>query len=163
MTINHESDDEARYDAMVANLDYLIDVNYEDKIRGRLKRAIKRHFNILNARVLYSRKNPNSSHLDDVLDHAMDANLISEDEEYDLVLIDFILLGQSQNSEPAYVVIESSVTIKERDIDRAARRSHILQTASGVATQAAVVGRGISDANRQRAAQSGVTVIIMAE
>ena len=49
MTINHESDDEARYDAMVANLDYLIDVNYEDKIRGRLKWAIKRHFNILNA------------------------------------------------------------------------------------------------------------------
>ena len=163
MTINHESDDEARYDVMVANLDYLIDVNYEDKIRGRLKRAIKRHFNILNAQVLYSRKNPNRFHLDDVLDHAMDANLISEDEEYDLVLVDFILLGQSQNSEPAYVVIESSVTIDEHDVDRAARRARTLQTASGVATQAAVIGTAISDANRQRAAQSGVTVIMMAE
>ena len=113
--------------------------------------------------MLYSRKNLNSFHLDDVLDHAMDANLISEDEEYDLVLIDFILLGQSQNSEPTYVVIESSVTIKERDIDRAARRSQILQTASGVATQAAVIGTTISDVNREYADQSGVTVIIMAK
>ena len=163
MTINHESDNEARYDAMVANLDYLIDVNYEDKIRGRLKRAIKSHFNILNAQVLYSRKNPNSFHLDDVLDHAMDAHLISEDEEYDLVLIDFILLGQSQSSEPTYVVIESSVTIDEHDVDRAARRARTLQTASGVATQAAVIGTAISDANRRRAVQSGVTVIITAE
>ena len=163
MTINQQSDDEARYDVMVANLDYLIDVNYEDKIRGRLKRAIKHHFNILNARVLYSRKNPNSFHLDDVLDRAMDANLISENEEYDLMLIDFILLGQSQNSEPTYVAIESSVTIKERDIDRAARRSHILQTASGIPTQTAVIGTAISDVNREYADRSGVTVIITAK
>ena len=104
MTSAHESDDKARYDAMVANLDYLIDVNYEDKIRGRLERAVRRHLNIHDAQVLYSRKNPNSSHLNDVLDHAMDANLLSEDEEFDLALADFILLGQTDDSEPAYVV-----------------------------------------------------------
>ena len=159
----NELDDEARYDAMVANLDYLIDVNYEDKIRGRLKRAIKRHFNILNAQVLYSRKNPNSIHFDDVFDHAMDASLISEDEEYDLMLIDFILLGETQDRKPAYVVIESSVTIDEREVDRAARRAHVLQTASGIATQAAVIGTTISDANRQRADASGVDYIAMGE
>lgn len=55
MSSTHKFDDKARYDAMVANLDYLIDVNYEDKIRGRLKRAVRRNFNILNAATVYSR------------------------------------------------------------------------------------------------------------
>lgn len=62
-----------------------------------------------------------------------------------------------------YVVIESSVTIDERDVDRAARRARILETASGIATQAGVIGKAISDANRQRADRSGVVVIIMVE
>ena len=161
MTSTPESYDEARYDAMVANLDYLIDVNYEDKIRGRLKRAVRRHFNILDAQVLYSRKNPNSRHLDAVLDHAMDASLISEDEEFDLVLIDFILLGQTDHGELAYVVIESSFTIKESDVDRVARRANILETASGVVTRAAVIGTTISDANHRRADDLGVTVMVI--
>ena len=163
MSSTHEFDNNARYDAMVANLDYLIDVNYEDKIRGRLKRAIKRHFNILNAQVLYSRKNPNSFHLDDVFDHAMDASLISEDEEYDLMLIDFILLGETLEGKPAYVVIESSVTIDERDVDRTARRARTLQTASGLPTQAVVIGTTISDANRQRADANRVAYIAISE
>ena len=163
MSSTHEFDDKARYDAMVANLDYLIDVNYEDKIRGRLKRAVRRYFDIVNAETVYSRVDLGNIHIHNLLDRAMEADLVSEGEEFDLVLIDFILLGQTPDGEPAYVVIESSATIDEHDVDRAARRARILQTASNVTTQAVVIGTAISDANRQRADQSGVTVIIMAE
>ena len=154
---------EASIARMEEQLDYLIDVNYEDKVRGRLKRAVWLYLNILNAERVYSRADTGNRHLNNLLDQAADADLISEDEEYDLVLIDFILLGQTPDGEPAYVVMESSVAIDERDVDRAARRAHILQTASGIATQTAVIGKAISDANRQRAAQSGVAVIMMAE
>lgn len=93
----------------------------------------------------------------------MDADLISEDEEYDLVLIDFILLGETPGGEPAYVVIESSVTIDDSDVDRAARRSQSLQTASGIATQAAVIGTTISEASRQCADANAVAYIAMGE
>ena len=154
---------EATTARMVEQLNYLVDVNYEDKIRGRLKRAARSYFDIINAETVYSRADLGNIDIHNVLDQAMDADLISECEEYDLVLIDFILLGQAPDGEPAYVVIESSVTIDERDVDRAARRAHILQTASGVTTQAAVIGTTISDANRQRANRAGVTYIAMAE
>ena len=148
---------------MEEQLNYLVDVNYEDKIRGRLKRAVKRHFDILNAETVYSRVNTGSLHIHNLLDRAIDAGIISEDEEYDLVLIDFILLGQTSDGEPAYVVIESSVTIDECDVNRAARRARILQTASGVPTQAAVIGTTISDANRRRADADGMAYIAMTE
>lgn len=102
-------------------------------------------------------------HVRDLLDQAIDADILSEGEEYDLVLIDFILLGQTLDGEPAYVVIESSFTINQSDVDRAARRARILQAASGVTRRAAVIGTVISDANRQRADADGVAYIAMAE
>ena len=154
---------EAATARMEEQLNYLVDVNYEDKIRGRLKRAVRRYFDIINAETVYSRVDLGNIHIHNLLDRAMDADLISEDEEFDLVLIDFILLGQTPDGEPAYVVIESSVTIDEHDVDRAARRARILQTASSIATQAVVIGTTISDVNRQRANDSGVTYIATAE
>ena len=163
MNSTHEFDNKARYDAMVANLDYLIDVNYEDKIRGRLKRAARRYLDINNAETVYSRADLGNTHIHNLLERAIDDNLISEDEEYDLVLIDFILLGETTDGEPTYIVIESSVTIDAHDVDRAARRARTLQTASGVTACAAVIGTTISDANRQWGEANGVPYITMAE
>ena len=164
---DNDIDPMATWEATMARvdeqLDYLVDVDYEDKIRGRLKRVVRHYFGILNVVMVYSQVDLENDHFHDLLDQAMDDDLISRDEDCDLVLIDFVLMGQTPNEESVYVVIESSVAIDEYDVDRAARRARTLQTASGVVTRAAVIGKAVSDANRQRAIQNGVAVIVMAE
>ena len=69
----------------------------------------------------------------------------------------------SMSGDDIYVVGEISITIDDSDVDRASDRARILRRASDTTTHAAVIGTSISDANRERAGNSGVTVIIQSE
>ena len=82
-------------------------------------------------------------------------------EQYDLlevVLSDAIVRGTHQG-EPAYAVVEISLTIGDRDIARAADRAAMLQRATGVNTFAVAIGEHIpthqeSPRQRQRTSPS---------
>ena len=154
---------EARQDRMEGQLGNLTGTSYERKIAKRAARTVRRYLDILDAELVYSLSNPESPHLSNLLYQATEVHLVSDEQANDLEDADQILLGQNPDREPIYVVAEVSITVGDSDVDRAARRAHILQTAGGTATRAAVIGTTISDANRQRAAQSGVTVIVIAE
>ena len=148
---------------MQGQLNNLTGTAYERKVAKRAPRAARRYLDIRNAALVYSLASPDNPHLSNLLEQATDARAISDDQADDLEQADLILLGQTPAGEPAYAVAEVSVTVDRNDVDRAARRARILQAASGVATQAAVIGTAISDANRRRAADAGVTFIAMTE
>lgn len=154
---------EARQDRMEGQLSNLTGTAYERKVARRAANTVRRYLDVRDAEMVYSLANPESSHLSNLLYQAAEARLISDEQANDLEDADLILLGQSADREPIYVVAEVSITIDDSDVDRAARRSRTLQTASGIATQAAVIGTTISDANRQRADEVGVAYIAMAE
>ena len=148
---------------MQGQLNNLTGTDYERKVVKLATRAVRRYLDIRNAQLIHSITNLDNFHLANLLEQATDTSTISDDQADDLVRSDLILLGQTPAGEPAYAVAEVSVTIDENDVDRAVQRSRILQTASGVGTQAAVIGTVISDANRQRANADGVTFIVVAE
>ena len=154
---------EARQDRMEGQLGNLTGTSYERKIAKRAARTVRSYLDVRDAELVYSLANPENPHLSNLLYQATEARLISDEQANDLDDADLILLGQRPTNEPIYVVAEISITIDDSDVDRAARRARALQTASSIATQAVVIGTVISDANRQRAAQSGVAVIIIAE
>ena len=148
---------------MQGQLNNLTGTDYERKVARRAARIVRRYLDIRNAELVYSLANLESPHLSNLLYQATEDRLISDEQANDLEDTDLILLGRNPEGEPIYIVAEVSITIDDSDVDRAARRARALQTASGVAARAAVIGTAISDANRQRAVQSGVVVIIMAE
>ncbi len=148
---------------MQGQLNNLTGTDYERKVVKLATRAVRRYFDIRNAQLIHSITNLDNFHLANLLEQATDTSTISDDQADDLVRSDLILLGQTPAGEPAYAVAEVSVTIDENDVDRAVQRARILQTASGVGTQAAVIGTVISDANRQRANAVGVTFIAIDE
>ena len=78
-------------------------------------------------------------------------------------MADIIIAGSGAPGGSDYAVIEVSETIDDHDVDRAHERAAILARAVSEPVTAAVIGKSVSDANRQRAARSSVTVIIMAE
>lgn len=154
---------EARQDHMEGQLSNLTGTSYERKIAKRAARTIRRYLDVRHAELVYSLANPDNAHLSDLLYQATENGLISDDQANDLEDADLILVGQTSDGEPTYVVAEVSLTIDDSDVDRAARRAHIVHAASGVATRAAVMGTTISDANRKRADAGGVAYITIAE
>ncbi len=154
---------EIRQDRMDGQLSNLTGTSYERKIAKRAARIVRRYLDVRNAELVYSLANPGNAHLSNLLYQATEDGLISDEQANDLEDADLILLGSGPGGEPAYVVVEVSITVADSDVDRAARRARALQTASGVATQAAVIGTAISDANRQRADEERVAYIAMAE
>ena len=151
---------QARIDS---HLDALADANYERRIVKHCRRIINRRMGIKRPAILHSINMPQNAALDDLLDAANAAGYITDDQIYDLDDADLIVVGTGADGQTEYVVIEVSETIDDSDIDRAGGRAAALSSAADCPATAAVIGKAISAANRQRAEQSSVAVIIMAE
>ena len=165
--INHLSDQQTtmqgQQTTMQGQLNNLTGTDYERKVVRRAHRIVRRHLGVSNGQVLVAINRPDGQTITDLLDAGADQGIITEDDADELDRADIILRGNSPDGDDVYVVGEISITIDDGDIDRADHRSRILQNASRVATRAAVIGSSISDANRERAANSRVTVVILDE
>ena len=80
----------------------------------------------------------------------------------ELTLADAILRG-THDGEPAYAVVEISLTIGDRDITRAADRAATLEEATGVKTFAVAIGEHIPAHQETRANAMNVTLIQISE
>ena len=136
---------------------------YERRIVKQSRRIADQHLGIRRAKILHSINLSEHEALDGLIDAACEANSITYEQAYRLDLADVILTGDVASGQAAYAVIEVSETIDDSDVDRAHERAAILARVVSETVIAAVIGKAVSDANRQRAAQSGVTIIIMAE
>ena len=136
---------------------------YEQRIVRRFRSIARRHLDINDVQVLQATGHPYAPELKAATDHAEDQNLIDYDEMETLDEADIIASGRRRNGSPVFVVVEVSETADDNDIDRAQERAAILQRATQQAAVAVVIGKDISDTNRQRADQQEVAVIILGE
>ena len=136
---------------------------YEQRSVRRFRSIARRHLDIGDAQVLQAANQPYASELKAVTDHAEDQNRIGYDEMEALDEADIIASGQRRNGSPIFIVVEVSETADDNDIARAQERAAILQRAAQQAAIAVVIGKDISDINRQRAVQQEVAVIILGD
>jgi hypothetical protein len=148
---------------MEGQLNNLTGADYERKVSKRAPRIARRHLYLQRVSVVYGITVPDNKTIAELLDRATENGSITDEQAGELERADLILAGANPADEPAYAVAEVSLTIDEHDVDRARNRARILQDASGAVAKAAVIGTAISDANRQRAEQDNVAVVIMAE
>ncbi len=154
---------EAEQRVMRGQINNLNGSDYERKVVRRASRLVRRHLGIRNVRVLVAINRPDGETIANLLDDGADRGIITEDDADELDRADIILWGRSPDGEDVYIVGEISITIDHSDVDRARDRAAILRTASDTTSHAAVFGADISDDNRERASNSGVTVIIQNE
>ena len=146
---------------MQSDINRLSGSEYERRIARSLRRNSRRHFGVRNGELVQSITIPNNHHIPDLLDQAYSEGIIESHEADEAELADIVILGQDTHDQPAYVVIEASVTVEEQDIIRARERAAIINRATGVPTAAATCGSRIEDATAALARQYDVSVIIL--
>ena len=99
---------------------------------------------------------------EEMLAGAVESGIISDDELEDLQQADAVMIGQDQGN-AVYVVGEFSVTVNERDIDRAVARAGILRRATGCQAWPMVIGDTIPEPQRARAEAEGVAFRLVGE
>lgn len=156
---------QASQDRMQGQLNNLTGTDYERKVARRAPRVARRHLDLRQVNVVYGITVADrvSVNIHELLDQATESGAISDEESDELERTDLILTGLTPAGESVYAVAEVSITIDDDDVDRARSRSRILQRASDTASRAVVIGTAISDANRQRAVQDSVAVVIVEE
>ena len=136
--------------------------DYERKVIRGIRRTARRWLQLHNAIILLAVTVPNNPTIPDIMEQAVADGRITDDDADYLDQADIIMIGDDAATQtPAYAVLEVSITIGDRDIDRARERARILERADGHSVRAACIGSAISDANRQRAADLDVVVITM--
>ena len=136
---------------------------YERRIVKHCRSIAGRHLGIKRAKILHSINVAEHETLDDLIYTASEAGSITDEQAYDLDLADIIISGSGAPGQADYAVIEVSETIGDSDVDRACERAAILASVVIKPVAAAVIGKAVSDANRERAARSSVAVILMAD
>ena len=154
---------EERLGRMQGQLNNLMGTDYERKVARRLRRTAERRLNLRAAEVIYAVVTPDNNTIPDLLSEALDAGRIDNDQIDEVERADLIISGRNQAGGTTYAVVETSITIDRRDIDRAAVRATLLERASVATALAVVVGTDISDADRSHAGDNGVAVIVLSE
>ena len=148
---------QVRMQGTLARLD---GADYERKAARRASRLTRRHLGMTDPRVIYAVTIPDQNHIPNILDQAVDANRISEEQSDYMENADIILVD---NDNSRYAVAEASITLDAEDVRRAHIRAAILAAASAVPVAAVVIGAYPLDACRQAAAEYNVTVITLPE
>ena len=146
---------------MQSDINRLSGSEYERRVARTLRRNARRHFGIGNGQLIHSITIPNNSQIPDLLDTACDQGIIQSHEADHAEQADIVILGRNQDDDPAYAVIEASVTVEPKDIIRAAERADIISRATDCPAIPAVCGAQIDDAAEALATQYHIVVIIL--
>ena len=137
--------------------------NYERRASRVVLRRLKRHLNIAPAEIIRSGAAQDKPDICNLLNRAVDAGIVSEDEAEDMELADIIIRGQDPDEVTVYAVVETSVTVHGDDIDRASRRAGILRRAIGGTVHAVVVGEAAASADLEFAELANVSFFQLME
>ena len=153
---------EAGYARLEGRIGDVAGTSYERRIAKHCSSIANRYLGIKRPKILHSINVVENEALDGLMYTAIEAGSITDEQAYDLDLAD-IIIAAGAPGRADYAVIEVSETIDDGDVDRACERAAILAATVGEPVAAAVIGKAVSDANRDRAARSAVIVVIMAE
>ena len=130
---------------------------YERYVSHTLLSPVSRRLGLRRPRLAHSAAYGTSDELDIRLD-----DLKERHDLFEVMLSDAIVRG-THEGEPAYAVVEISLTVGNRDISRAAERASTLQEATGVKTFAVAIGEHIPAHQETRANAMNVALIQIAE
>lgn len=148
-----------RLEADVANLK---GTDYEARAATHLAAIMPAAAGLSRIRVIKSIKTPESEHLADNLDSALESGAAAPEEVRDIRLSDIIASARhSAAGEWGYAICEVSVTLDAHDIDRAARRAAAMQRVTSAPATPVVIGTAISGELQAQAHNVGVIVIIL--
>ena len=130
---------------------------YERYVSHTLLSPVSSRLRLRRPRLAHSAAYGTSDELDIRLDDLKERHDLLE-----VMLSDAIVRG-THEGEPAYAVVEISLTVGNRDISRAADRAATLESATGIKTFPVVIGEHIPAHQETRANAMNVTLIQIAE
>lgn len=130
--------------------------HYESKVVRLLPTRIRLEnvVNLNNPQVVYP-VNGNAPALDSLIQIALNNGVISHEQMIDLTDADAIIAADDNR----YAVVESSITLAERDINRAIGRAALMSRITGSETVPVVASANIADEERAFAEERGVSII----
>lgn len=128
--------------------------HYESKVFRIMPHRIWEVANLNNPRSVFQDKEKESA-LVGFIRRALDNGVISHDQIVELM--DAVVIYADDNNRHA--VVESSITLAERDINRAIECAAIMSSATGSETIPVVASANIADAERAFAEERGVSII----
>lgn len=134
--------------SMGGTLSRLDGTSYEDHAVDLAPRIIRSQFNLSQLRIVARRGQRDE--LCDIAFSATGNDLISDAEANQLQSADLIVAGQDKDGSAVYVLAEISITVQQPDIDRAAGRALILESATGITTIPVAIGSEIQDRLQSR-------------
>ena len=111
-------------------------------------------------RLMHSAAYGTTTEFSDLMEDLVDADKISENQWYEITRSDAVVRGV-KDGETVYTVAEISLTVHQRDIDRAAERAAIMRQATGATAYPVVVGDSVPPPQLAQASGRNVTVIII--
>lgn len=130
---------------------------YERHVSHTLLSPVSRRLGLRRPRLVHSAAYGTREELGIRLEDPME-----QEDLLEVTLADAIVRG-THEGEPAYAVVEISITIGDRDITRAADRAATLQASTGVRTFAVAIGEHIPEPQQTRASAMHVALIQIAE
>ena len=112
-------------------------------------------------RILRKPKTLTDQELDDLLSKAQADGVLTEAEVDEISLLDAVVRGQrATDGQIAYLAVEISVKIDEHDVDRAVKRSRLLEKIPGVRAIPVVAGEQITPEGSAALAGNAVWAVI---
>lgn len=160
-TRSNRETDTKKFDDLVKevrdNFAYFKGRDYERLVSHTLLSPVSRRLGLRRPRLVHSAAYGTSDELSIRLEDHMEQQDLLE-----VMLSDAIVRGTHQG-EPAYAVVEISVTLGDRDITRAADRAERLEKASHVRTFPVAIGQNIPEQQETQANDMNVTLIQIGE
>ena len=139
------------------------DVQLARLIGDETERRVQRNAHAYFGNMLRRIRVISPSELADMIDDAIDAGSLDDGERAPLLALDVVVRGLDRRTrERAYLAVEVSAGIGERDIIRAVNRARLLERLTGHPTRPVVSGYSIAPAYHYMAAEQGVAVTMVA-
>ncbi len=151
-----------RVTRLEGKMDNALGSNYQNKVARNMHSILGQHLDLTRVKVLRGYQNDPDADFMERLYQAEEQGIITHQQSNDLLLVDIICIGRrrANRDEEIALAIETSVTIGDNDVVRAARRSEILAAILKLPAQAAVVGDSVDPPRTALAADYQVSVIL---
>lgn len=151
-----------RVTRLEGKMDNALGTNYQNKVVRNLHSILGQHQNLTRVKVLRGYQNDPDADFMEQLYQAEEQGIITHQQSNDLLLVDIICTGRRRDNRDAEIpmAIETSITIGDNDVVRAARRSEILAAILNQPAQAAVIGDSVDQPRTALAADYQVSLIL---
>ena len=151
-----------RVTRLEGKMDNALGSNYQNKTAKNIHSILGQHLDLTRVKVLRGNQNDPDADFMERLYQAEESGSVTHEQTNDLLLVDIICTGRrrANRDEEIALAIETSITIGDNDVMRAARRAEILAAILNHSAQAAVIGTSVDQPRSDLAADYDVAVVL---